>query len=134
MFNIGTYSCRSLRTDVRVTELKESLEEINWSIIGLSKIQREGQMSISLSSGNDLYYSGNSTKKHGVVFMVKKSLAENVTGFRGISDRIAELTVQIKKTTRIQLIQVHIPTCSNFDEVELIYKNVNKLLKQKVHQ
>ena len=64
--------------------------------------------------------------------MVKKSLVEKVTGFRGISDRIAELTVQINKTTRIQLIQVYMPTCSNSDEeVELIYENVNKLLQEK---
>ena len=101
-------------------------------IIGLSEIRRAGQESISLPSGNDLCYSSNSTKKHGVDFMVKKSLVEKVTGFRGISDRITELTIQIKKTTQIQLIQVYMPTCSNSDEeVELIYENVNKLLQKK---
>ena len=61
--------------------------------------------------------------------MVKKSLVENVTGFRGISDQIAELTVQINKTTRIQLIQVYMPTFSNSVEEEMIYKNVNELLQ-----
>ena len=83
--------------------------------MGFSEIRRAGQGSISLPSGNDLYYSSNSTKKHGVGFMVKKSLVEKVTGFRGISDRIAELTVKINKMTRIKLRQVYMPTCSNFN-------------------
>ena len=42
IFDIGTCTCRSLRKDARVTELEKSLQEINWSIIGLSKIRRAG--------------------------------------------------------------------------------------------
>ena len=118
--------------DSKVTELEKTLEEIKWSIIGLSEIHRAGQGSITLPSGNDLYYSSNSTKKHGKSFMATKTLVENFTGLRGISIRIDELTVQINKTTRTQLIQVYMPTWRNSDEeVELIYENVNNLLQEK---
>ena len=71
--------------DVREADLKKSLEEINWSIIGFCERRRAG--SISLHSENDLHYSSNSTKN--VVFIVKKNLVVFVTDFRGISKRIA---------------------------------------------
>ena len=45
----------------------------------------------------NVYYSGSDKQRHGVGFMVNKNIAHNVTNFRGLSDRVAELIVCIKQ-------------------------------------
>ncbi|XP_045447808.1 uncharacterized protein LOC123656144 [Melitaea cinxia] len=58
-----TYNTRTLRTDAKLVELEEALSRLNWDIIGLSGVRREGEDSITLKSGNLLYYrEGNSPR------------------------------------------------------------------------
>ena len=95
-FNICTYNARSLSSDDRMIELEEEILRIMWNIIGLSEVCRKGKGSIILNNtGHTLYYSGSDEQRHGVGFMVNKNIAHNVISYRGLSDRLAELTVHI---------------------------------------
>ena len=55
--------------------------------------------------------------------MVNKDIAHNVISFRGLSDRVAELTVRINKRC-----QVYQPTASFPDEeIEKVYDDNNNI-------
>ncbi|PIK56232.1 hypothetical protein BSL78_06870 [Apostichopus japonicus] len=66
----------------------------------------------------------------GVGFLVHKSLAGNVTEFKGVNERLAQLTIKINKRYSLKIIQVYAPTSSYDDEeVEKLYEEINELLQ-----
>ena len=78
-------------------KLEDEISRIKWNIIGLSEVCRKGNGSIILNStGHTVYYSGSDEQRHGVGFVVN-NIAHNVISFRGLLDRVAELTVHINK-------------------------------------
>ena len=76
--------------------------------------KREG-CSTPNSSGHDLYYIGSNTCHRGVGFVVHKKIAENVTTFEGVCDRLAQLTLKINSKYE-NMIQAYLPTTSHTDE------------------
>ena len=48
--------------------------------------------------------------------MVNKNIAHNVISFRGLLDRVAELTVRINKRDQLKCVQVYLPITSYSDE------------------
>ena len=117
-------------------ELEEEISRIKWNIIGLSEVRRKGKGRIILNStGHTAYYSGSDEQRHGVVFMVNKNIAHNVIGFRGLSDRAAELTVRINKRYLLKCVQVYLPTTSYPDEeIEKVYEEIdNIIINRKAH-
>ncbi|PZC75537.1 hypothetical protein B5X24_HaOG205964 [Helicoverpa armigera] len=51
-----THNIRTLRTDERICELEEELSKLRWNIIWLCEVRREGEDTVTLKSGNLLYY------------------------------------------------------------------------------
>ena len=61
--------------------------------------------------------------------MVNKNIAHNVISFRGLSDRMAELTVRINKRYQLKCVQVYLSTTSYPDEeIEKVYEDVNNII------
>ena len=111
-------------------ELEEEISRIKWNIIGLSEVSRKSKGSIILNNtGHTVYYSGSDEQRHGVGFMVNKNITHNVISFRGLSDRVAELTVRISKRYQLKCVQVYLPTTSYSDEeIEKVYEEMDKII------
>ena len=77
-------------------ELEEDISRFKWNIIGIIEARWKAKGSIILNNtGHTVYYSGSDEQKHGVGVVVNKNIAHNVISFRGLSDRVADLTVRI---------------------------------------
>ena len=113
----------------------EEISRIKWNILGLSEVRRKGKGNIILNNtGHTLYYSGSDEQRHGVGFMVNKNIAHNVISFRGLSDRVAELTVCINKRYQLKCIQVYLLTTSYPDEEIEVYEEIdNVIINSKAH-
>ena len=64
-------------------------------------------------SGQQFYYKGGNTHQNGIGFIVNKNIAGNVTSFKGISDRVAQLTIMINSKYHLNIIQAYLPTSSH---------------------
>ena len=126
---VGTYNVRSLLTDDRLTDLEAELNNIKWDILGLGEVRRPGIGYQTLNSGHKLFHSGNDYSQAGVGFLINRSIAGNVIEVKGINDRIALLTMELNKKTRISIIQVYGYTSTHEDqEVEDLYNTLSDTL------
>ncbi|KAK4324387.1 hypothetical protein Pmani_004947 [Petrolisthes manimaculis] len=102
---ICTYNTRSFSSDNRMLEFEEELKKINFDIIGISEARRKGEGCLTLTnSGHCLYYKGGDTCQNGVSFLVHKNIAGNVIKFKGMSDRVAQLTIWINGRYHLNII------------------------------
>ena len=101
---------------------------MKWNIIALREVCRKYKGIIILNTtGHTIYYSGSDEQRHGVGFMVNKNIAHNVISFRGLLDRVAELTVRINKCYQLKYVKV--PTTSYPDEeIEKVYEEIDKII------
>ena len=108
-------------------KLEEEISRIKRNIVGHSEVCRKGKGSIIMNNTHHtIYYSGSDVQRHWVSFMVNKTIARNVTSFRGLSDRVAELTVRINKRYQLKCVHVYLPTTSyDNEEVEKLYEEIN---------
>ena len=113
-----------------IFELEEELARIKFDIVGISEARIKGEGCITLNnSGHNLYYRGGDTCQKGVGFVVHKDVAGNVTSFKGISDRVAQLTIKVNAKYKINIIQAYLPTFSHSDEdVDAVYEDLDKLI------
>ena len=127
---ICTYNARSLSSDDRILELEDELERINFDIFEISEARIKGEGCITLNnSGHNLYYKGGNTCHRGVSFMVNKKIAGNVTSFKAVSDRVAQLSIKISGRYHLNIIQTYFPTTSHTDEdVDIVYEDVGNLI------
>ena len=66
--------------------------------------------------------------------MVNKNIAHNVISFRGLLDRVAELTVCINKCYQLKCAQVYLPTTSYPDEeIKKVYVEIDIIINSKSH-
>ena len=64
-----------------------------------------------------------------VGFIVNKNIAGNVTSFKSVSDRLAQLTIRINGKYHLNIIQAYLPTSSHDDqEVENVYEDIDNLI------
>ena len=111
---VCTYSSRSLSSDDGMLEFEDELAKINFDVIGISEVRRKGEGCLSLAnSGHNLYYICGNTCYSGVGFLVHKNIAGNVTSFKGVSNRLVQLTVKIKGKYHMNIIQAYLPTISH---------------------
>jgi endonuclease/exonuclease/phosphatase family metal-dependent hydrolase len=124
---IATYNIR------RLLELEEELKEIKWDIIGLAETRRCGESIKKLASGNILYTNGKINKRQsGVGFLINKSLANNVTEFKSVSDRLAFIILKINTNYSVKIVQVYAPTTAYEDEeVEELYDELADIMDNK---
>ncbi|KAI5651324.1 craniofacial development protein 2-like [Phthorimaea operculella] len=124
--NILTYNVRTLSSEERLIELENALENINWDIVGLSEVRREGEECIERGT-NVFYYSGVAGGQSGVGFLVSKRWINNIQEFIAYSDRIAVLKFRISETQILTVIQIYAPTTSHPDaEIEEFYDTLDK--------
>ena len=66
--------------------------------------------------------------------MVNKNIAHNVISFRGLTDRVAELTVRINKRYQLKCVLLYLPTTSYPDEeIEKVYEEIDIIINRKAH-
>lgn len=128
--DLATYNVRTLRTDEKIVELEEELSRLRWDIVGLSEVRREGEDTITLRSGNLLYFrEGDHLSQGGVGFFVHKSLVNNVLKIESVSTRVAYLVLRITKKYSLKIIQVYAPTSAHSDdEVETMYEDISRAM------
>ncbi|XP_068738543.1 craniofacial development protein 2-like [Montipora capricornis] len=127
---ICTYNARSLSSDDRMLEFGDELAKINFDVVGISEVQRKGEGCISLAnSGHNLYHIGGNTCHRGVGFVVHKNITGYGTSFKGVSDRLAQLTIEINGKYHMNIIQAYLPTISHTDEeVDIVYEDMDNLI------
>jgi endonuclease/exonuclease/phosphatase family metal-dependent hydrolase len=127
---LATYNTRTLRTDEKIAELEEGLSKLRWDVIGLSEVRREGEDTITLKSGNLLYFrEGDQQSQGGVGFIVHKSLVDNVVKIESVSTRVAYLILRVSERYSLKVIQVYAPTSTHSDdEVEAMYEDISKAM------
>ena len=82
-------------------------------------------------SGHQFYYKGGNTHQNGIGFIVNKKIAGNVTSFKGISDRVAQLTIKISSKYHLNIIQAYLPTSSHTnEEVDTVYEQIHNLVNK----
>ena len=130
---IATYNIRSLSSEERLLELEEELKEIKWDILGLAETRRCGESIKKLASRNILYTNGKINKRQsGVGFLINKSLANNVTEFKSVSDRLAFIILKINTNYSVKIVQVYAPTTAHEDEeVEELYDELADIMDNK---
>ncbi|KAI8522202.1 hypothetical protein Bbelb_019560 [Branchiostoma belcheri] len=127
---VCTYNVQSLSTDDRITDFEDELDNFNFDIIGLCEARRKGEGCLVLArSKHHLYFKGGDTHHRGVGFLVNKNIAGNVTAFKGISDRVAKLSIKINSRYSLDIIQAYLPTSNSTDEeVEAVYEDIDNLI------
>ncbi|KAL0832887.1 hypothetical protein ABMA28_001036 [Loxostege sticticalis] len=125
-----TYNVRTLRTDEKIVELEDEMSRLRWSIMGLSEVRREGEDTITLKSGNLLYYrEGDQLSQGGVGFLVHRSLINNIITIGSVSSRVAYLILRVSKRYSLKVIQVYAPTSKHPDEeVEVMYEDISRAI------
>lgn len=124
-FKICTYNVRSLASIERHLELSYALENINWDIMGLSEVRKQG-CNIEEYQKHILCYKGQTKGLHGVGFLIKKEHKDKITAFQGISERVALLQLTLEDLS-ITLIQVYAPTeKSSEEEINQFYNDIEK--------
>ena len=130
--NICTYNARSLSSDDRVIEFEDLIARIKFDIIGISETRRNGEDCLTLNtSGYTFYYKGGDICHRGVGFTVtkNKNIAGNVTSFKSVSGRLAQITIRINGKYHINIIQAYLPTSRHEDqEVESVYEDIDNLI------
>ncbi|CAK1591052.1 unnamed protein product [Parnassius mnemosyne] len=128
-FNIATLNTRSLKSQEFLLELEHALETVNWDIIGLNDVRRVDEKTEERDN-YILYHINEKAGIYGVGFMVKKYLKNEILEFRGISDRIAILNINLpgyKKPTSI--VQIYAPTeVTQKDIKDEFYKKLNQIM------
>ncbi|KAL0879947.1 hypothetical protein ABMA27_002461 [Loxostege sticticalis] len=106
------------------------MSRLRWSIMGLSEVRREGEDTITLKSGNLLYYrEGDQLSQGGVGFLVHRSLINNIITIGSVSSRVAYLILRVSKRYSLKVIQVYAPTSKHPDEeVEVMYEDISRAI------
>ncbi|KAJ0181232.1 hypothetical protein K1T71_003317 [Dendrolimus kikuchii] len=108
---LATYNGRTIRLDSHHTELEVELSRINWHILGLSEVRREGE-----DTG-------------GVGFLVNKTPVNNVVEVNSVSNRVAYLVLKLTKRYSLKVVQVYAPTSAHSDgEIEAMYDDITKAI------
>lgn len=132
-FYISTLNARTLRTDESLQELEQALECVNWDIIGISEVRRMGEK-IEQFENYIFYHIGNTPGLYGVGFLVKKCYSKYIQEFIGISERIAQLNINLPEYGYTTIIQIYAPTeIAPEDTKDTFYRDLEKTL-EKAHK
>uniref|UniRef100_A0A914WLJ8 Endonuclease/exonuclease/phosphatase domain-containing protein n=1 Tax=Plectus sambesii TaxID=2011161 RepID=A0A914WLJ8_9BILA len=96
----------------------EEIRNVKFDIIGIAETRLSGSKRVDLPSGYTIYQSGKPQGERtfaGVAFYVPSSLSKRVLGVVFVSDRIIELTLQLRGRRTLRLIQIHVPQAGNPD-------------------
>lgn len=74
-----TLNTRTLRTEERLTELENAIDNIKWDIIGLAEVRRDGEDTLERNN-SIFYYSGGTGNKYGVGIFDFQKMEEPYSG------------------------------------------------------
>lgn len=135
IIKIGSLNVRTLKHKENLTELEKAFQTSKLDILGLSEVRREGEHLIQTKEGNTFGYIGNNEGQRGVGFLIKNEWAKRLKEFKGITDRIAILKLEVGIDKTLNIIQVYSPTsASKNDEFENFLNTLkvhSNLLKKK---
>lgn len=117
-----------MSSDAHLLRFETALKTVKFDVIGLSEVKREGEELIERS--DFLMYSFTKSRKRGSVgFAVNKRWKNQVKIFKGLSDRVAILELQLEAKT-FGFIQCYAPTSRAKDEeIDEFYDSVNEALR-----
>ncbi|XP_045457854.1 uncharacterized protein LOC123668105 [Melitaea cinxia] len=128
-----TYKKNKSQTLIRRTsrlseELNEALKEIKYDILGLAETRCLGNK-IEEHENFIFCYTGHTPGRHGIGFIVKYHLKNNIEGYLGLSERVAILNLKFEYTS-LSIIQVYAPTAqASDDEIDSFYATVNRAIE-----
>ncbi|KAL0829528.1 hypothetical protein ABMA28_003045 [Loxostege sticticalis] len=98
--------------------------------MGLSEVRQEREDTITLKSGDLLYYrEGDQLSQGRVGFLVHRSLINNIITIGSVSSRVAYLILRVSKRYSLKVIQVYAPTSKHPDEeVEVMYEDISRAI------
>lgn len=134
IIHIATYNTLSLRTNESLTELMLALEDVKWSILGLSEVRRLGEC-IEDHGNYIFYYKGETPGLFGTGFIIKKELKPFINEFIGISERIVILNVKLPPTNEMwSIVQVYSPTeQSSRTDIDTFYSMLQDAINSHSH-
>ena len=130
---IYTYNVRTLSEDHKLEELVEDLENIKWDVVGLSEVRRKEENLIKLQDSHHLFdcRGREHGKASGVGFLINRNVADNVSKFSTIWDKVARIVFTLGKRYNLIVIQVYAPTSQSSEEdIESFYEDISSILDQ----
>ena len=92
---VATYNGRSLLGDDQLLELEEELERVDWNVIGLGEIRRQGEKFAERKSGHHFYHIGIDNRSLvGGEFIIHKKCIKYITEVKDINERLAQITLK----------------------------------------
>ena len=92
---IGTWNVRSMNLG-KLEIVKKESDRTKTDIMGISELRWTGKGHLQ-SEDKMLYYSGHEdSRKNGVAFSCNKRIAQSVTGYNVINDRLMSIRIQGK--------------------------------------
>lgn len=107
--NIGTWNVTSLTG--KEIELVEEAKKYQLDILGISSTKRKGKGTFIVDNGWQLFYSGVDSTTHaqpGVAILLHPRLFDTVLDWKPVSERVALIRLQLKKT-KLTVIQLYAP-------------------------
>lgn len=131
--HIATLNTLTLRTEESLEELIIALQNLKWTIIGLSEVRRLGEKILE-HENYIFYHNGETPGKNGVGFLLKKEVKDQIEEIIGISERIAILNLKIGDELW-SIVQIYSPT-ENYSntEIDLFYSKLNTAIKEHTHK
>lgn len=114
-----------------MVEFEAALDKVNWDIVGLSEIRKQGEGLFRRNKGYYFYYFGETKGYRGVGFIVKEKLWDKILEIKGVNERICVLKLEIGLNVSMSVVQVYAPTLET-EEVQLeefyatLYDTVSK--------
>ncbi len=130
---IITFNCRGLASKKRMYEFEQTCNKINYDIIGLSEIRKNGEKFWVNTEGNYCHYFEQTTGYRGTGFYIHKSTSSRILEVKGITERISILKIEVDRGTTLMIAQVYAPTmAADEKEIENFCTNVQQtLLKER---
>ena len=111
-------------------EFDEAIKYINWDVIGISEVRREGEKLERKENGNLFYYYGETRGYRGTRFFIHQNITNRVVEIKGISERISILKLRIQEKVNLNIIQVYAPTFGSEEhEMEKFYRRLSETLE-----
>ena len=105
--------------------------------MGLREVHRKEENFIKLQDSHYLFYYIEKANgiTSGVGFLINRNVADNVSKFSSISDRLAWIAFKLNKRYTLKIIQVHAPTSQSSEEdIESVYEDISSILEQEKTQ
>uniref|UniRef100_A0A8D8YBA7 Craniofacial development protein 2 n=3 Tax=Cacopsylla melanoneura TaxID=428564 RepID=A0A8D8YBA7_9HEMI len=126
---IGTWNVRTMAQAGKIETAIKEMERLNLKVLGVSEMRWPGASYCDIGD-HRIYYSGVPSKyEHGVGIIIHKLVAQNVSNFVPVNERL--MLVQVNANpVNVNIIQVYAPT-SDYSETEIdnFYAQVNKVVQ-----